>query len=293
VRDYLKKAEEMMPPWLRDVGRKVLRRTTAERTIRATYRRHYGKSLDVNNPQTFSEKLTCRMIALERSSDLTLTPLADKYRVRDYVRKRIGPEHLVRLLWQGTDPEQIPFDSLPAPYVIKTNHGSGGHIFVRDRVDRLQIIPRLRAALHENYYWRAREFQYLHIKPRVLIEEIVDDGVAAGPLDYRCWCFHGEVRLIQVDNHDHSVLSFYDKQWRQLDLRHRLAGANTHGVPEPGNLAELIEVAHALARGFDFVRVDLYNAHGRIYFGEMTFTPRAGLYTFQPESWDSTIGAWW
>jgi hypothetical protein len=126
-----------------------------------------------------------------------------------------------------------------------------------------------------------------------LIEEIIDDGVQLGPLDYRCWCFHGEVRLIQVENNNHSLLASYDRQWRALDLRHRSAAAGALELTKPGNLTKLIEVAQALARGIDFVRVDLYNVAGQIYFGELTFTPRGGLFTFKPESWDARLGAWW
>jgi hypothetical protein len=52
-------------------------------------------------------------------------------------------------------------------------------------------------------------------------------------------------------------------------------------------------VATALARDFDFVRVDLYNVHGRVVFGELTFTPVAGFLKFHPESWDAELGRRW
>jgi hypothetical protein len=41
------------------------------------------------------------------------------------------------------------------------------------------------------------------------------------------------------------------------------------------------------------VRVDLYNLDGRIYFGELTFTPLAGYLKLQPESWDLKLGNKW
>jgi len=278
---------------IKGAGKRVFRRSTGERSIRASYLSHYGESLNLHNPVTFSEKVFRRMIALERTSDRTLTPLVDKYLVRDYVRARVGPEYLVELLWHGKDPAEIPFDTLPAAYVIKTNHGSGGHVFVRGQVDRARVIARFQAASRENYYWRSREFQYFHIHPQALIEELLDDGVSGGPLDYRCWCFHGEVRLVQVDNHGYGRLEFYDRQWNRQELRHRAGGSEATSTAKPANLSELIEVARALSRGIDFVRVDLYNISGKIYFGELTFTPRAGLFRFQPEPWDATLGSWW
>jgi TupA-like ATPgrasp len=177
-----------------------------------------------------------------------LTPLVDKILVRDYVRDRVGSEHLIELLWHGKDPESIPFEALPASYVIKTNHGSGGHAFVRGQPDRAQLTARFQAALRDNYYWRSREFQYFNIVPQVLVEALIDDGVAGGPLDYRCWCFHSQVRLIQVDNHAYSRLEFYDREWNPLALRHRLDGGERTRSARPDNLSELLS-ARIMGRG--------------------------------------------
>jgi hypothetical protein len=282
----------LIPP-LKAAAKRRFRRLTGVRSIRASFQRHYGKPLNYGSPQTFSEKVFCRMLKLERESDRSLTPLVDKLLVRDYVRERLGSEHLIKLLWHGGIPETIPFDSLPDSYVIKTNHGSGGHAFVRGQADRTQLVTQFRAALRDNYYWHSREFQYFHIVPQVLVEELIDDGAPGGPLDYRCWCFHGRVRLIQVDNHGYSQLEFYDRDWNQLMLRHRSGGGKQTQSPKPENLCRLVSVAEELSRGIDFVRVDLYNLGRHIYFGELTFTPRAGLFTFEPPTWDEVLGSWW
>jgi hypothetical protein len=56
---------------------------------------------------------------------------------------------------------------------------------------------------------------------------------------------------------------------------------------------EMIMIASRLSSAFDFVRVDLYNVRGKIYFGELTFTPVAGLLKLKPESWDAILGERW
>lgn len=58
----------------------------------------------------------------------------------------------------------------------------------------------------------------------------------------------------------------------------------------PDNLTDMIKVAEELSKGFKFLRVDLYNVKGRIYFGELTFYPAAGMGTFVPEEWDEKLG---
>lgn len=40
---------------------------------------------------------------------------------------------------------------------------------------------------------------------------------------------------------------------------------------------EMFDMAAKLSQGFPFVRVDLYNVEGHIYFGELTFYPASGL----------------
>ena len=58
----------------------------------------------------------------------------------------------------------------------------------------------------------------------------------------------------------------------------------------PENISEMIMVAEALADGFPFVRVDLYNIEGQIYFGEMTFYPWSGYVQFTPDAFDEELG---
>ena len=95
------------------------------------------------------------------------------------------------MYWVGTDAAEIPFNRLPSEYVVKTNHGSGSVIQVRDRVNRDQLVETVNKWLGENYYWFGREYQYLGIPPKVFVEELIDDGYADGPRDYRFYCFAG------------------------------------------------------------------------------------------------------
>lgn len=268
------------------------RKKDAEKIIRDRYLRTFGKVLDTENPKLFSEKLFLRMILGNSGCYTEFANLADKYRVRGFVKNKIGEEFLPKLLWSGTDPESIPFDLMPEKYVIKTNHGCGGNIIVRNDVNRIETVKKLQHWLGENYYWDDREFQYYTIKPRIVIEELLDDGIKNGPLDYRFWCFDGKPVVIQVDDHCHEINNFYDNDWNSLELSYRDKAIEAD-IERPPKLDRMIELASRLSSGFDFVRVDLYNIHGRIYFGELTFTPVAGRLKFKPDSWDVKLGNLW
>ena len=51
--------------------------------------------------------------------------MADKYKVREYIKEKIGEEYLIPLLGVYDKFEDIDFSTLPNKFVIKPNHTSG------------------------------------------------------------------------------------------------------------------------------------------------------------------------
>src|SRR5438445_11769305 len=100
------------------------------------------------------------MIETNRIGNPTFTRFADKYLARDYVREVVGPQYLIPLLWSGTDPAKIPFDSLPPKLIAMTNHGSGWYVVLESPIDREAVIAQFGKRLLQNYYWAMRGFQY-------------------------------------------------------------------------------------------------------------------------------------
>jgi len=268
------------------------RRKKSEKHFRRLYLEVHGRELDTKHPVLFSEKLFHRMIDISKTGNKTYSRLADKYNVRNYVSEVAGENYLVPLHWHGTDLQAIPFDQLPGRYVIKPNHGSGTVIRVEGNPNRQEIIDTLSKWLSSNYYQTDHEYHYASIKPMILIEDFLDDGAPLGPLNYSFWSFHGQPAVIQVDNRNRSINPFYDTNWNKLTLTSR-RNLPDCDVAKPANLDEMVAVAQKLSKGFDFVRVDLYNVKGQIYFGELTFTPGAGRFRFLPEEWDHELGKRW
>ena len=60
--------------------------------------------------------------------------------------------------------------------------------------------------------------------------------------------------------------------------------------PKPQNFKEMRQVATQLSKEFPFVRVGLYSANGKIYFGELTFYPFSVYGKFHPDEFDITQG---
>jgi hypothetical protein len=144
-----------------------------------------------------NEKIQWRKL-YDRNPVYTLC--ADKYRVREYVRERVGEACLVPLLVVASDPHEVDFSRLPDRFVLKANHGCGWNEFVwsRERLDERASVARMDRWLRSNFYRRHREWQYKHIAPLILIEELLTDRHGALPVEYRFFCFDGAPATVRT-----------------------------------------------------------------------------------------------
>lgn len=254
---------------------------------------HYWPNF--RSPVTFSEKLFVRMMHDKRS---ILTNITDKILVREYVADKIGEQYLIPIFWTGSNPERIPLDSIPTPFVIKTNHGCGNIILVKDK--NLLDINKLNKQLHkwlkinyclDNYF--GIEWAYKNIIPKILIEKYIEEE-GKPPRDYKFFCFSGRVEYVQVsfDRFGNPSERILDRDFNPLDVYN---GVELYDgkIEPPVGFSKMIEIAETLSREFDFIRVDLYNVKGKIYFGELTCYPAGGLAPFVPRKWDYIFGEKW
>lgn len=66
--------------------------------------------------------------------------------------------------------------------------------------------------------------------------------------------------------------------------------ASDRDIPKPEGFEKMLEIASILSEDFPYVRVDLYNFSGKIYFGELTFYPWSGYMSFESDTFDFEAG---
>lgn len=260
------------------------------------FRLGYGFWPNFTKPKRFSEKVWSRQLH-ERNAEFTR--LSDKYRVREYVAHLIGNKYLVPVLWDGTNPADIPFDELPDKFVIKANHGCGYNIIVHQKVhlDRDGAIVQIKSWLKENFgrdQGLGIAWAYKNIHPRILVEEMLQqDGRV--PVDYKFFCFSGRMEYFKVDfnRFEGHTTTFFNRALVKLELVEIGLRMQEGRVELPDNLREMIRVAETLAAGFAFIRVDLYSLAGKIYFGELTMYPGGVSARFSNEKYDREFGEKW
>ena len=273
--------------------------------------------LRTRDPTTLNDKVKYKMLHDRRP---ILTTLTDKVDVRDVVRDRIGVDHLTHLFQVHDDAAAVRWDELPREFACKVTHASGGTIIVTDSADpdrplptrlvpghgRLVVHPDafdpdratgiVRAWLSRRYGWSGwkREWAYLGVRPRVLVEEFLGGSASAIPSDYKLFVFDGTCRFVQLDldRHGDHRRDVYTPDWERLPVDYNYPRADVPSA-RPERLDEMIAIAERLGEGHDFVRVDLYALPSRVVFGETTFYPASGNATFDPPEYDRILGSWW
>jgi hypothetical protein len=256
------------------------------------YRVWYGERLPLDHPVTFTQRLFVKM-ARDRDPLLPLT--ADKVTMRDYVERRLGPGHLAEVHAVLDSPEALRDATLPARYVVKATRGSSMQAFVEQDspARRAEVVAQARRWFRKRHGERHGEWAYLGLRQRLLVEEWLDDGEHAVPLDWKWFCFHGEVGIVQLDGDRFTAhwRNLYAPDGTPLDAtRHYRAGPP---LPAPASFGAMRRIAERLSGEFDFIRVDLYALRDRIVVGELTHYPDTGRQLFRPQEWESRLGELW
>lgn len=258
----------------------------------------FHRKCNFDNAQRWTEKL--QLYKMYYRNPL-LGSCVDKYEVRRFIEEKGLSNTLTKLYAVYNNAEEIDINKLPDSFVLKTTDGGGGLNVVLVS-DKTKIdLPKIKSEFNT---WMGRfklgavpagrEWAYSQIKStRIVAEELLinRENPEAGIEDFKILCYHGEPKYIIVDKDryiDHKR-NFYDTEWNRVDVTTDHEQFDTP-YPQPKNFDEMLRIAKILSKDFPFVRVDLYNVEGKIYFGELTFYPWTGYVQFTPDSFDFELG---
>lgn len=252
---------------------------------------HYWPNL--KNPSTFNEKIAS--LKLTSNRDQRFVELSDKFKVRDYVKQKIGEDFLVKIYGSYEKSDDFNLEKLPDQFVLKANHASGAD-FIRiirskEEVDEDELKKWTDWALTQNFGRRTNEWWYEQIYPRKVIAEELLNPDGSDLKDYKFMVINGEISFIQVDqsrftNHQRNL---YDVSWNEIDVTYKYPKGGM--VEKPKKLKEMVDIVLKLSESFNICRVDLYLTNNKkIKFGELTFAPEAARGRFQPKRFDTEFG---
>lgn len=256
--------------------------------------------LNLKNPASFNEKICYRCLNPVKNSDI----LADKYEVKKFVAQKVGKQILVPNILLTENLTQAEFDDLPQKFIIKPTHGSGSYKIVKDksRVDFKELKAETDKWLKQNYAVRNMEKHYNNIKPRLLVEKLLENEQGDIPADHRFHCFNknGQTKIypqVVTDRHTSTGLAttsyFMNQNFEPMGAVMSKFTSGFEPLKKPKNLDKMLDIAKKLSAGYGYLRVDLYLLGEEIYFSELTFTPSAGLTELKPFEFNLYLGSLW
>lgn len=257
------------------------------------FRLKMGYWPNLKTPKSFSEELQWLKLYNRRPE---YTTMVDKYSVKEYVKDRIGEDYIIPTLGVWDKPEQIEWNGLPQQFVLKTTHGGGGCGIIickdKDALDKDKAVAKLKQSLDLDIYRTYREWPYKDVAKRIIAEKYIesDDGDLK---DYKFFCFNGKVEFFKVDFDrfiEHRA-NYYNRKGELLPFGEEVCPPDFNRVIEmPVHLNQMIALAESLSDGSPFMRVDLYESLGQVFFGEITLFPAGGMGRFIPDEYDLHIG---
>ena len=258
----------------------------------------FHKSLDLKNSKTLSEKVT--YIELHKQSPLAPS-CTDKYEVREFVKSR-GLENILIPVYgkAWSDVNQIDFNTLTYPCILKATHGCKMNYVLHDinNIDLQKCKKELSKWLKISYGTYSIEPHYKTIPHRIYAEKFID-GID-DLIDYKFHCINGNPEFVltcsqRKTNGDAAMavtLDLFDMEWKHIPeiigSGNEIAGDGL--IQKPETFDRMKEIARVLSRGFEFVRVDLYEINGNILFGEMTFSPACCVFPYFSKEFDIEMG---
>jgi len=277
---------------------KLISRISPRLNTQLLYHRRYGKWLDLKHPETLSQKVLWLKFNSYRNNPL-VNQCVDKYAVREYIKRQGCEEILIDLLGVWTNPDDIDFDKLPDKFVLKSNYFCHLNIIVTDK-SKLDI-PATRKTLHEwmhnNDHLIRSEMQYDKTPRKIIAEKFIETEDGLAPVDYKVDCCNGKPQYVLVcyarTQKSKPLFYYFDLDGNLLKdftLDGMKAPKDFHfKKPEVWN--EMLKYAEILSAPFPYVRVDFYIEQNKVIFGELTFTPAAGLGSCRLHKAEVAIGA--
>lgn len=291
IKYYIKNPLEAVVQLLCRYGKKM----SDEKYLKIMYFLRMHHRLDLVNPKSFSEKLQWLKLYDRRPE---YTQMVDKYAVKEYVAKVLGPECIIPTIGVWDKPEEIEWDKLPNKFVLKTTHGGGGTgVFVckdKSTIDKEKIIKNLTQSLDIDIYTMLKEWPYKDVPRRIIAEEFIDPIPGKKDLpDYKVFCFNGEPKFCQVitGRDGEMCTDFFDKDWKHQPFHEPKEYPFAKIEPQKPKYFDLMwKAANKLAAEKSFTRIDFYETKDKILFGEITFFPTSGFGRFNPNEYDRILG---
>ena len=145
---------------------------------------------------------------------------------------------------------------------------------------------------HTDFGYMSYQPHYSFIEPKIFAEVYLSDKKQTNSLfDYKFWCFNGEPKHMTINSDNgHGGITYYDMKFNKIDMYRESYPIKGEVFSRPTKFYRMVRYAKKLSSNFYFVRVDFYEVNGKVYLGELTFTPGNGFFHYKNREDDLKVG---
>ena len=250
------------------------------------FARRLGTKPNVCVPESVWDKYLWRKIF---DHDPQFTVFCDKLAAKRYAAERCPDLPTADVLWQGDDIRGAPPELLMGPGFLKSNYGSGFYLKLDEQPRSLDDLHAITTGWHRGWHhtkprkWRYRgQWGYKNVPRTLFIEEDLMQDTGGQFLDFAVYVFCDKVTDFGVMlNHKtkHVKYARFDASGRRSTFEPSAVKYSPlpRDFKPPVTAAKICGIAKRLAAGSDHLRIDLMWNGRKLYFGEITVYPHAGL----------------
>lgn len=277
------------------ISRGLIKHLSPKLYVKMQYKYITHHKCNLKNPTRYTEKLQYLRLYTYPKFEL-VSKAASRVGARQYLKEKGLEEILIPCFGVYDSFDEINFDMLPKAFVMKCSHACAFNMIVKDKnnFDKISAKKRFTKWLKTNYGKKTLERHYSKIKPQIIIEQYIGE-IDSLPTEYKIHVFNGTAKSLYVVTGRGKDIRYnnYYIDWTPFDGSQFNGWKKTdYELKKPANFNEMVRIAEILGKDFPFVRVDLYNINGRIYFSELTFTPAKGTLILDDDQCDYEMGKW-
>lgn len=262
------------------------------------FKKRIGYYPNIAAPEKFHEMIFWRKIFDRNPLFITF---CDKLAAKVFIKTRIPEAEIPETLWIGKDFASIPRQLRCMDVVLKANHGSGfNHFGVLDEAGSGELQAMTRKWLRTNYSRDKGEWAYSRVPRTLFLERRLPNTEPEKLVDVSVRCSNGKAILASADEDNKTPVNrsgFFGVDGKRCTHFETMDPEDIK-LPEdyclPASFSKAVEYAKRLSVGVDYARYDFLCLGTKIYPGEITVYPFAGLTpsydtiidTFLTDNWD-------
>lgn len=235
-------------------------------------------------PHRYNEKMYWRKVF---DHNPAFGRFCDKVASKDIFRSLSTPVATPETLWSGTDPSAFPETLMRNDVVAKHSAGSGRNWFFSERgSDRSEFETVTWKWLGRCYGTAKFEWGYTAAASTILAEPVLEQDPAKRQ-DIKVQVVGGRVYYAMIytaEKTGDSRSAIFSECGERLRVTNSITPIRpSHALPAdyrvPDCFADAMKAAREIGRDLDYIRVDFLVADGKLYGGELSPYPSAGLMT--------------